>query len=133
MSSVFISSVDSNSDSVVWHAMLGHFSQDRMTRLAKGGLLGSLTQVRLPRSEPCLANKATKKPFGKASRALSSLELLHSDICGPLNVGARNGAIYILTLIDDFSRYGYVYPLSHRHETLDVFKCFVAEVETKLE
>jgi len=26
-----------------------------------------------------------------------------------------------------------VYLLSHRRETLDVFKCFVAEVETKLE
>jgi len=36
-------------------------------------------------------------------------------------------------LIDDFSRYGYVYLLSHRHEALDVFKHFVAEVETKLE
>ena len=75
----------------------------------------------------------TKKPFRKASRALSSLELIHSDICGPMNVKARNGAVYFLTFIDDFSRYGYVYILSHRHEALDVFKRFVAEVETKLE
>ena len=72
-SSVFVSSVDSNSDSVVWHASLGHIGQDRMTKLAKEGLLGSLTQVRLPRCEPCLASKATKKPCGMASRALSSL------------------------------------------------------------
>jgi len=104
-----------------------------MTRLVKEGLLGSLTQVRQPRCELCLASKAIKKPFGKASRALSSLELFHSDICVPLNVVAHNGAIYILTLNDDFSRYGYMYLLSHRHETLDVFKCFVAEVKTILE
>jgi len=38
-SPVFVSSVDSNSDSVVWHARLGHIGQDRMTRLAKEGLL----------------------------------------------------------------------------------------------
>ena len=65
-----------------------------MTRLAKEGLLGSLSHVRLPRCEPCLAGKANKKPFGKASRALSSLELIPFDICGPLNIRARNGAIY---------------------------------------
>ena len=132
-SSVFVSSVDSNFDFAVWHARLGHIGQDRMTRLAKEGLLGSLTQVRLPRCESCIASKATKKPFGKAFKVLSSLELIHSDICRPLNVRARNGAVYFLTLIDDFSQYGYVYLLSHHHEALDVFKCFIAEAETKLE
>ena len=104
MSYVFVSSIDSNSDSMVWHARFGHIGQARMTRLAKEGLLGSLTQVMLPRCEPCLAGKVTKKPFGKASRALSSLELIHSDICGPLKVRARNIAVYFLSLIDDFSR-----------------------------
>jgi len=102
-SSVFVSSADSNSDSVVWYARLGHIGQDRMARLAKEGLLGSPTKVRLPRCEPCLAGKATKKPFGKASRARSSLELIHFDICEPMNVKARNGAVYFLTLIGDFS------------------------------
>ena len=104
-----------------------------MTRLAKEGLLGSLTKVRLPKCEPCLVGKATKKPFGKACRALGALDLIHSDICGPMNVKARNGAIYFLTFINDYSRYGYVYLLSHRHEALDVFKRFVLEVETKLD
>ena len=73
-----------------------------MTRLAKEGLLGMLSQVRLSRCEPCLVGKATKKPFAKAFRALSSLELIHSDISGPLNLRALNGAIYFLTLIDHF-------------------------------
>jgi len=47
-----------------------------------------------------------------------------------MNVKARRGAFYFLTFIDDYSRYGYVYLLSHRYEALDVFKRFVAEVET---
>jgi len=42
-------------------------------------------------------------------------------------------ATYFITLIGDYSRYGYVYLLSHRYETLHVFKRFVAEVETQLE
>ena len=50
-----------------------------------------------------------------------------------MNKKACHGASYFLTLIDDYSRYGYVYLLSHCHESLDCFKCFVAEVENKHE
>jgi len=79
------------------------------------------------------SGKATVKPFGKASRASSPLELTHSDLCEPMNVKARHRAIYSITLINVYSRYGYVYLLSHRYETLDVFKRFIAKVETQLE
>ena len=78
--------------------------------------------------ESCLACKAIAKPFGKASKASSPLELIHFDICGPMNVKACHGAFYFLTFIDDYSRYGYVYLLSYNCEALDVFKRFVAEV-----
>ena len=59
---------DHNS-SIKWHARLGHIGQDRMTRLVRDGLLSSLTKVDLPTCEHCLAGKATRKPFNKASRA----------------------------------------------------------------
>ena len=50
-----------------------------------------------------------------------------------MRVKARHGANYFLTSVDDYSRYGYVQLLYHRYEALDVFKQFVAKVETKLE
>jgi len=87
----------------------------------------------LPKCESCLAGKATAKPFGKASRASSPLELVHSDICGPMNGKARHGAFYFLTFRDDYMRYGYVYLLSHHYEALDFFKCLVTEVENQLD
>jgi len=120
-------------DSATWHARLGHIGKDRMTRLARESLLGSLAKVDLPTCESCLAGKACRKPFGKAVRATQPLELVHSDICGPMNVKARHGASYFLTLIDDYTRYGYVYLLSHRYEVLDCFKRFLAEVENQTE
>ena len=89
-----VSRLDNDSEFVKWHARLGHIGQERMNRLANDGLLGELTRVKLPRCEPCLAGKASKKPFGKASRASTPLELIHSDICGSLNVKARHGATY---------------------------------------
>ena len=73
-----------------------------MNRLAKEGILDRSTKVKLPRCESCLAGKATEKPFGKASRAITPLELIHSDICRPMSVKACHGANYFLTFIDDY-------------------------------
>ena len=66
-------------------------------------------------------------------RVAHPIKLVHLDICGLMNKKARHGTSYFLTLIDDYSRYCYVYLLSHRHEALDFFKLFVAEVENKHE
>jgi len=129
----FVSYFDSNSESIKWHARLRYVGQDRMGRLVKESLLDRITRVKLPRCEPCLAGKTTIKPFNKAMTESSPLESIHFNICGPMNVKARHGAIHFITLIDDCSRYGYVYLLSHRYEALDVFKCFVAKVETQIE
>jgi len=97
-----------------------------MSKLAKEGVLNQLTMVKLPRCESCLVSKATIKPFNNAMRASSPLKLIYSNIYKPMNAKARHGAIYFITLINDHSRYGYVYLLSHCYEALHVFKRFVA-------
>ncbi|KAK2976358.1 hypothetical protein RJ640_014189 [Escallonia rubra] len=112
---------------------LDPIGQDRMTRLVREGLLGPLAKVNLQPCEACLAGKACMKPFGKAVRVTQPLELVHSDIYGPMSVKARHGASYFLTLIDDYTRYGYVYLISHCYEALEYFKRFVAEVENQKE
>ncbi|KAF7116721.1 hypothetical protein RHSIM_RhsimUnG0017100 [Rhododendron simsii] len=77
--------------------------------------------------------KKAGKPFGNAPRASHLLELVHYDICGPMNVKARHGASYFITFIVDFSRFGLVFLLSHRSEVLNCLKHFVAEVENQKE
>uniref|UniRef100_A0A2N9GHN6 Uncharacterized protein n=1 Tax=Fagus sylvatica TaxID=28930 RepID=A0A2N9GHN6_FAGSY len=53
---------------------LGHIGQDRMTRLAREGLLGPLAKVNLPTCEHCLAGKSTRKPFGKGESFTSAAQ-----------------------------------------------------------
>ncbi|GJV41454.1 retrotransposon protein, putative, ty1-copia subclass [Tanacetum coccineum] len=80
--------------------------------------------------ESCISGKMTKKPFNKnIERATDLLGLIHTDVCGPLRHVSRKGASYFLTFTDDFSRYGYVYLLKHKHEVFETFKVFKAEVE----
>ena len=60
------------------------------------------------------------------------LELIHSDVCGPINIRARGGHQYFITCTDDYSRYGYLYLLHHKSEAFEKFKEFRAEVEKQL-
>ena len=132
---VFVTGNPSSSSSVnnvKWHARLGHIGQDRLKRLAKIGLLGSIDKIDLPVCEHCLAGKATRLPFSKSKRACFSLELIHSDIFGPMNVRERHGAQYFITFIDDFTRFGHFYLISHRYEALDCFKRYNTLVENQL-
>ena len=126
------SSASNDNESVIWHARLGHIGQDCLKRLARAGLLGSLAKVKLPICEHCLTGKATRLPFGKAKRANSKLQLIHSDICGPMNVRARHGANYFITFINDFTRFGHIYLISHKSEALDCFTQFTRLVENQL-
>ena len=60
--------------------------------------------------ESCLEGKMTKSPFkAKGYRATKQLELVHTDVCGPMSVQARGGYEYFVTFTNDYSRYGYVY------------------------
>ena len=62
-------------------------------------------------------------------RASDLLEIIHTDVCGPMSVSARGGYHYFLTFIDDLSRYGYIYLVKHKYETFEKFKEFQKEVE----
>jgi hypothetical protein len=53
------------------------------------------------------------------------------DICGPSPVKYVDGFDSFIIFTDDFSRYGYIYPIKERSETLDKFKIFKAEVENQ--
>ena len=87
----------------------------------------------MPTCEHCLAGKTARKPFGKGTRAEYPLQLIHSDICGPMNVKAGQGASYFITFIDDFTRYGYVYLIGYKSEALDCFKRFMNFTENQLD
>ena len=43
-------------------------------------------------------------PSNSAWRADEKLQLIHTDVCGPISEGLQNGSRYFLIFIDDFSR-----------------------------
>ena len=72
----------------------------------------------------------TKTPFsGTVERATDLLEIIHTDVCGPMSVEAHGDYHYFLTFTDDLSRYGYIYLMKHKYETFEKFKEFQSDVE----
>ena len=89
----------------------------------KDGLLEPLYFNELTVYESCLEGKMTKRPFNaKGNRAKDLLELVHSDVCGPMSVQARGGYEYFITFTNDHSRFGYVYLMKQKSETFEKFK-----------
>ena len=43
------------------------------------------------------------------------------DVCGPMSTQAKGGYEYLITFMDDYSRYGYVYLMRQKFETFEKF------------
>ena len=121
-----------NPSSKLWHRRLGHISRGRMERLIKEEILHPLDFSDAGNCIDCIKGKYVKTIKKGAVRATSVLELIHTDICGPFNVKSMDGFDSFITFTDDFSRYGYIYPIRDRSEALDKFKIYKAEVENQL-
>ncbi|KAK4381632.1 hypothetical protein Sango_2948300 [Sesamum angolense] len=116
----------------IWHTRLGHISQDRMKRLVDSKNLEIDNLENLPACESCLTGKMTKKPFVGQNKLANGLsDLIHTDVCGPLNTQARGGFSYFITFTDEHSRYGYVYLMRYKYEAFVRFKEFRLEVENQ--
>ncbi|KAL0463254.1 UNVERIFIED_CONTAM: hypothetical protein Slati_0213000 [Sesamum latifolium] len=97
--------INDNENAQIWHARLGHISKDRIRKLVDSKSLEIDNLDHLPTCESCLKEKMTKKPFvGQSAIANGLLDLVHTDVCGPLSIPARGGFAYFITFTDDHSR-----------------------------
>ena len=75
----------------------------------------------------------TKRPFTrKGLRVQECLELVHTDVCGPLNIQAQGGFEYFITFMDDYFRFGYVYLMQRKSDCFEKFREFKSETEKQL-
>jgi hypothetical protein len=116
----------------LWHYCLGHISRREIERLFKDGIL---TPLDFSNSYYCIDRikgkyaKQVKK--SEAKRSAGILEIVHTDICGTFPIKSVDDFDSFITFTDDFSRYGYIYPIKERSEALDKFKIFKTEVENQ--
>ena len=94
--------------SYLWHALLGHVNYKNLEHLLEHSRVLGIPRFKIQSCvcEPCLKGKQTRAKFPKdgALRATKLLQLIHSDLCGPLPILSLGKNRYFLTIIDDFSR-----------------------------
>lgn len=127
----------SNEDKVgIWHQRLGHLNAKSMKELQSmvSGLDLGHSTMNLS-CEGCIQGKQHRTPFpsGIATRANQLLELVHSDVCGPMKTPSMSGARYFVTFIDDFSRKVWIYIIKAKSECFAKFKEWKALVEKQCE
>lgn len=109
--------VGKNSDDIeIWHKRLGHVNFNCLRFL----------NLKIPsglKCRICIKGKQARLPFNdKGTRATKKLELIHSDVGGPISVQSIGGCKLYVTFIDDYTRKVFVYCLKNKGQ---VFQCFV--------
>ena len=78
----------------------------------------------------CEQGKNIKNPFSKSdTNTKGTLELIHSDVCGPMPSIYLSGYEYYVTFIDDYSRNTWIYFLKNKSEVSGKFKEFKSMIE----
>ncbi|GKC77425.1 retrotransposon protein, putative, ty1-copia subclass, partial [Tanacetum coccineum] len=104
-----------------------------MDKLQHDGILQPTHDESLEKCKSCIFGKMVRKPFPhQVERAKDLIGLIYTDIYGPFITMSRECASYLITFIDDFIRYGYVYLMKHKHEVFETFKVFQNEVKNHL-
>jgi hypothetical protein len=123
------------SSSELWksHRKLGHLSFDLLSRLSKLNLVRGLPRLRLEKElvcAPCRHAKmvASSHPPLTDVTTERPCELLHMDLVGPARVRSAGGKWYVLVVVDDYSRYAWVFFLEDKGEMF----CFVRDLVLRL-
>jgi transposase InsO family protein len=121
-------------ESNIRHSQLCHINFGCMARLANLSLIPNFTVVKGSKCHVSVESKQPRKPHKVAEvRDLTPLELIHSDLCEMNDELTKGGKRYFMTLIDDCTRFCYIYLLKSKYEARHYFKIYKAKVENQLE
>ncbi|CAM8949433.1 unnamed protein product [Rhodiola kirilowii] len=121
--------VDDSSPSL-WHKRLGHISEKGLQVLAKKSLISIIKGTSVDSCDYCLFGKQHRVGFkSKFSRRENLLDLVHSDVCGPMEVESLGHHKYFVTFIDDASRKVWIHLLKTKDQVFQTFQNFHAMVE----
>ena len=126
--SAYVDKTRKNETSDLWHMRLGHVNYSKLSEMVKKSMLKALPQLDVRTNMICAGcqyGKAHQLPYKESKfKAKEPLELIHSDVFGPVKQPSIGGMRYMVTFIDDFSRYVWVFFMNEKSDTFSKFKEF---------
>jgi hypothetical protein len=121
------------SSSEMWHRGLGHLHYKYLPDLQN--MVCVMPSISLTKNEickGCTLHKNIKKSFPSSdNKAHGILDLVHSNVCGPMSSPSLGGCLYYVIFIDDYSRKCWIYFLKDKSDTFDKFKEYKSFIENE--
>ena len=120
-----------------WHEAFGHLNYKQIIemhtkRVVKGLELPAGCQPPTERCHDCAKGKMHRSSFPTSNTKSERIgSLIHSDVCGPMQVNSLKGARYYVSFRDDFSGFRAVYFIKQKSEVPECCKAFIAFVHTQ--
>ena len=117
---------------MLWHQRLGYIGEKGLRILHGNGMVEGMSNISLDFDlcEHYAYGKHNRVSFPSGAKRVNKiLELVHSDVFGPVSVPSLGKSIYYVSFIDDFSRNTWIYFLRKKFEVFYRFKEFKALVE----
>lgn len=117
------------------HRRLGHLNFRSLKRMVAQKQLGNVTHLSGQQQfcEACVLGKMKKLPFPSGrSRATRPLEIVHSDVGGPVTPQSRDGFLFWVTFIDDYTGRLWVYFMKKKSEVINMFEKWKTHAEAAL-
>ena len=120
-------------ESWLWHKRFGHLNFQSLRLLYHKNMIHGLPTIedRDGTCEGCALGKHHRQSFpkGVAWRAKKVLELVYTDVCGPMQTTSHAQNRYFILFTDDYSRMTWVYFMWQKSEVFNNFKKFKSRVE----
>jgi hypothetical protein len=122
----------------LWHRRLGHVGMKQLNRLIKHDLVRGLKDVVFEKDKLCSSCQASKQvgntyPKKSMMNTSKAFELLHMDLFGPTQYTSIDGNKYGFVIVDDYTRYTWVFFLVDKSDVFATFKSFVKGIHNKFE
>nr|GEX82529.1 reverse transcriptase domain-containing protein [Tanacetum cinerariifolium] len=127
-----------SSQSWLWHQRLSYLNFATINNHVKNNLVQGLPKMKFEKDHLCSVCEQRKihRKHHNSKTAFASnkpLYLLYMDLCGPMRVESINGKRYVLVVVDDYSRYTWVFFLHSKDETSDVIISFIKKTQVNLQ
>ncbi|KAK2444948.1 putative mitochondrial protein [Trifolium repens] len=118
----------------LWHQKLGHLSLSGMKKVVTAEAIRGLPKLKITEGSicgKCQIGKQTRMSHPMLEHQVTSrtLELLHMDLMGPMQVESLGGKRYAFVVVDDFSRYTWVNFIRDKSDSFDIFKTLSTQVQ----
>jgi hypothetical protein len=115
----------------LWHRILAHINYKVLPYICKA--ITSLPELKGDQEgicNGCAQGKNINNPFPKRdNKAEGVMELIHSDMCGPMPSSSISEYVYYVSFIDDYSHKTWIHFLKSKYEVFNKFKEFKALIK----